>query len=82
MIPLAFSVETIQVVLERWGSLDILAAYGASRRAAAPRAHLHAIRNRKQGPDDEKQNVADNQRERKSERNSERVIAMTLIWIS
>ncbi|XP_012450968.1 uncharacterized protein LOC105773532 [Gossypium raimondii] len=61
-----------EVVLERWGSLDILAAYGASRRAAAPRAHLHAIRNRKQGPDNEKQNVADNQRERKSERNSER----------
>ena len=40
--------ELVQVVQERWGSLDILAEYGASHRAAAPRAHLHAIRNRKQ----------------------------------
>ncbi|XP_039044004.1 CWF19-like protein 2 isoform X2 [Hibiscus syriacus] len=61
-----------EVVLERWGSLDILAEYGKSRRAAAPRAHLHAIRNRKQGPDDEKQNVADNQSERNSKRNTNR----------
>ncbi|GMI93975.1 hypothetical protein like AT1G56290 [Hibiscus trionum] len=59
-----------EVVLERWGSLDILAEYGASRRAAAPRAHLHAIRNRKQGPNDEKQNVADDQSERNSKRNT------------
>lgn len=49
-----------EVVLERWGSLDILAEYGAPRRAAAPRAHLHAIRNRKQGQDDEKPKVANN----------------------
>ncbi|KAE8731905.1 CwfJ-like family protein, putative isoform 2 [Hibiscus syriacus] len=61
-----------EVVLERWGSLDILAEYGASRRAAAPRAHLHAIRNRKQGPDDEKKNVADNPSERNSKRNTTR----------
>ncbi|GMI69904.1 hypothetical protein like AT1G56290 [Hibiscus trionum] len=61
-----------EVVLERWGSLDILAEYGASRRAAAPRAHLHAIRNRKQGPNDEKQNVADDQSERNSKRNTTR----------
>ncbi|KAK8670904.1 hypothetical protein V6N13_037517 [Hibiscus sabdariffa] len=61
-----------EVVLERWGSLDILAEYGASRRAAAPRAHLHAIRNRKQGRDDEKQNVTDNQSERNSKMNTTR----------
>ena len=37
-----------EIVQEHWGSLDILAACRASHRAAAPRAHLHAIRNRKQ----------------------------------
>ncbi|XVF62947.1 hypothetical protein PTKIN_Ptkin09bG0049800 [Pterospermum kingtungense] len=60
------------VVLERWGSLDILAEYGASRRAAAPRAHLHAIRNRKQGQDDDKQKVADNESERNSKKGTAR----------
>ena len=70
--------ELVQVVQERWGSLDILAEYGASRRAAAPRAHLHAIRNRKQGQDEEKQKVADNE----SERNSKKVLAVTPSWIS
>ncbi|XVE81772.1 hypothetical protein DITRI_Ditri15bG0092700 [Diplodiscus trichospermus] len=60
------------VVQERWGSLDILAEYGASRRAAAPRAHLHAIRNRKQGQGDEKQKTADNESGRDSKRNNAR----------
>lgn len=61
-----------EVVQERWGSLDILADYGAPRRAAAPRAHLHAIRNRKQGPDNEKQNVADSESERDYKKNTSR----------
>ncbi|XVE81769.1 hypothetical protein DITRI_Ditri15bG0092500 [Diplodiscus trichospermus] len=63
------------VVQERWGSLDILAEYGASRRAAAPRAHLHAIRNRKQWQDDEKQKTADDE----SDRYSKMLLAMTPI---
>ncbi|XVF20479.1 hypothetical protein REPUB_Repub12eG0003800 [Reevesia pubescens] len=53
-------------------ALDILAEYRASRRAAAPRAHLHAIRNRKQGQDEERQKYADNQSERDSKKNSAR----------
>ncbi|XP_022760046.1 CWF19-like protein 2 [Durio zibethinus] len=53
-----------EVVQERWGSIDLLAVCGASRRAAAPRAHLHAIRNGKQLQDEEKQKVADNESER------------------
>ncbi|XWS08844.1 hypothetical protein CRYUN_Cryun40dG0035200 [Craigia yunnanensis] len=61
-----------EVVQGHWGSLDILAEYGVSRRAAAPRAHLHAIRKRKQGQDDEKQKVADNESERDSKKNTAR----------
>ncbi|XP_021290489.1 CWF19-like protein 2 homolog [Herrania umbratica] len=60
------------VVQERWGSLDILAEYGASRRAAAPRAHLHAIRNRKQGQDEEKEKAAGNESGRDSKKNTAR----------
>lgn len=80
-------VDIIQVVLERWGSLDILAEYGAPRRAAAPRAHLHAIRNRKQGQDDEKPKVANNDEKPKvadndSERDYKKVLAMTPNWVS
>ncbi|KMT18469.1 hypothetical protein BVRB_2g026120 isoform A [Beta vulgaris subsp. vulgaris] len=36
-----------EVVQERWGSLGDLAVSVTSRRAAAPRAHLHAIKSRK-----------------------------------
>ncbi|OMO54764.1 hypothetical protein CCACVL1_27586 [Corchorus capsularis] len=61
-----------EVVLERWGSLDILAEYGASRRAAPPRAHLHAIRNRKQGQEEDKPKVADNESGRDSKKNAPR----------
>ncbi|XWS13795.1 hypothetical protein CRYUN_Cryun36dG0068900 [Craigia yunnanensis] len=67
-----------EVVQECYGSLDILAEYGASHRATAPHAHLHAIRNRRQGQDDEKQKVADNE----SERDSQKVLAMTPSWVS
>ncbi|XP_056684280.1 uncharacterized protein [Spinacia oleracea] len=38
-----------EVVKERWGSLGTLAVSVASRSAAAPRAHLHAIKSRKIG---------------------------------
>lgn len=38
-----------EVVEERWGSLGNLAVSVASQRAAAPRAHLHAIKDRKKG---------------------------------
>ncbi|XWS13791.1 hypothetical protein CRYUN_Cryun36dG0068500 [Craigia yunnanensis] len=61
-----------EVVQECYGSHDILAEYGASHRATAPHAHLHAIRNRRQGQDDEKQKVADNESERDSQKNTAR----------
>lgn len=38
-----------EVVEERWGSLGQLAVSVASRSAAAPRAHLHAIKTRRMG---------------------------------
>lgn len=39
----------LQVVQERWGSLGHLTVSVASRNAAAPRAHLHAIKSRQMG---------------------------------
>ncbi|XVF28673.1 hypothetical protein REPUB_Repub15cG0050500 [Reevesia pubescens] len=56
--------EEVVQLCNNAGSLDILAEYGASRRAAAPRAHLHAIRNRKLGLDEEGLKIADNESER------------------
>lgn len=50
-----------EVVQERWGSLGHLAVSVASRNAAAPRAHLHAIKSRKMGASEELKSDSKNQ---------------------
>ncbi|GKU85820.1 hypothetical protein SLEP1_g439 [Rubroshorea leprosula] len=60
------------VVEERWGSLGKLAVSAASHRAAPFRAHLHAIKNRKQGQADENQMDESKQHERYTEKNTGR----------
>lgn len=48
-----------EVAAERWGSLSQLAVSVSSGKAAPTRAHLHAIKDRRQGVMDDKEAVAD-----------------------
>ncbi|XP_074308256.1 uncharacterized protein LOC141643121 [Silene latifolia] len=57
-----------EVVQERWGDLGHLAVSVASRRAAAPRAHLHAIKSRQVGANDKIDSNSVNQSERHTEK--------------
>ncbi|KAJ0034051.1 hypothetical protein Pint_24660 [Pistacia integerrima] len=61
-----------EVAEERWGSLGQLAVSAASHRAAPSRAHLHAIKNRKKGLNEEHQTAAENQTERDIDKKSGR----------
>ncbi|XP_021604402.1 CWF19-like protein 2 isoform X2 [Manihot esculenta] len=61
-----------EVVEERWGSLGRLAVSAVSHTAAPARAHLHAIKSRKQGSAEQHQTSADDQSERDVEENAGR----------
>ncbi|XP_021749566.1 CWF19-like protein 2 [Chenopodium quinoa] len=53
-----------EVVQERWGSLGHLAVSVASHIAAAPRAHLHAIKSRRMGAGGEAKSDSNNESKR------------------
>ncbi|KAH9682199.1 hypothetical protein WN943_028999 [Citrus x changshan-huyou] len=61
-----------EVVEERWGSLGQLAVSATSHRAAPSRAHLHAIKNRKSGLTEDCQADAEDQKERDTQKTSNR----------
>lgn len=61
-----------EVVEERWGSLGQLAVSATSRRAAPSHAHLRAIKNRKRGLTEDCQADAEDQKERDTQKTSNR----------